>query len=103
MQMGTQCELESSPDTLILLSIRCLVNMFIHPQPNYVMKNKWEFVLDCMNKIKESAFANPNIRQALFTLALNYSIMFVKIKNATGAILNLSVIHKVINIHVEKL
>ena len=40
MQMGTQCELESSPDPLILLSIRCLVNMFIHSQPNYVMKNK---------------------------------------------------------------
>ena len=45
MQMSTKCELESSPNTLILLSIRCLVNMLIHPQPNYVMKNKWEFIL----------------------------------------------------------
>lgn len=55
-----------------MLVVRCLTNLFMHPAPSYVMLKKRQTVLDAVSGL--AGESNKNLRQALFSLLLNYSV-----------------------------
>ena len=63
----------SQPTQLMVL--RCLANLFNNSAPMFILKSKRQLVLDNIAHFISSD--NKNIRNALITVFLNYSILFL--------------------------
>lgn len=66
------------------MALRCLSNLFKHPASIYILTQKRQFILDHTSQFINSD--NKNIRQAVITLFLNYSILFLDKNDPEGRI-----------------
>ena len=64
------------------MALRCLVNLFKHPSSIYVLTQKRQFIIDNTSQFINSD--NKNIRNAVITMYLNYSIQFLDKNDSEG-------------------
>lgn len=76
--------LGDSPQPTQLMVLRCLTNLFKHPASVYMLTQKRQFVID--HTAQFIASENKNVRNAVITLFLNYSILFLDKNDSEGRI-----------------
>ncbi|CDW75382.1 transducin family protein wd-40 repeat family protein [Stylonychia lemnae] len=75
---------QSSPQATQLMGLRCIVNLFKYPSPIFILKSKRQFIVDNIAHLIQSD--NKNVRNALITIYLNYSVLFLDSEDPEGKI-----------------
>lgn len=76
------------------MGLRCISNLFFNSASVYVVLNKRQLILD---NISQMAFSdNKNIRNAIITVFLNYSILFFDKNSPEGRIQIISALSEAI-------
>lgn len=75
-------------DPAILLSLRCIVNMFSIQSANFVLRERRQKVIDAVSG--QLKHAKANIRESAITVLLNFSIIFLQKDDSEGKIQALS-------------
>ena len=76
--------LGDSPQPTQLMVLRCLANLFKYPASIFVLTSKRQFVVDHTAVFISSD--NKNVRNAVITLFLNFSILFLDKNDPEGRI-----------------
>ncbi len=63
------------------MALRCIVNLFYNNASRYILENKSSWVINKISPCINSA--NKNIRQAVITIMLNYSVAICEKKETT--------------------
>lgn len=78
-----------------LMVLRCLCNLFFNSASVYIMLGKRSMVIENIAHLGQSD--NKNIRQAVFTIFLNYSVLYLDKNDPEGRIQIISALSEVWN------
>ena len=82
----------AGPNTQLIV-LRCLPNLFFNSASLYVVKTKRQFIIDnCAHFVNSD---NKNVRNAVITLFLNFSILFLDKNDPEGRIQIVSALSEV--------
>mmetsp|Transcript_22165 Transcript_22165/g.21388 ORF Transcript_22165/g.21388 Transcript_22165/m.21388 type:complete len:123 (-) Transcript_22165:230-598(-) len=76
-----------------MLALRCIVNMFYNSASKFVLLKRRQSVIELIAPFLTNA--NKNIRMAVITIMLNYSVNFIDKNDSEGRIQSISAISEV--------